>query len=92
MKNIYVTSIIGNEKRYLQSIYPIIWTPFISGATKFTSLEEARLTMNCIYKNLFSTNDDEYNEFTIESLYSITFLIVENGVIIGEVPYILKGV
>lgn len=90
MNKIYISCIIGNEKRYLQSIYPINWSPFISGAMSFSSIEEARLTLNCIYKNLF--NDEE---FTIESLYSIRLITVMkqiNGPTTSnvEVPYIFK--
>ncbi len=84
MKNVYVSSIINNERHYLHSIYPITWSPFISGAMKFASIEEARLTTNCIYKNLF---DDK---FDIDSFYSIKFITVDNAVITDESPYILK--
>lgn len=84
MKNIYVSAIIDNEKHYLQTMYPISWSPFISGALKFTSIPEARLNMNCLYKNLFTDN------FTLDTLYTVNFVIVENAVITEEIPYILK--
>lgn len=85
MKNIYVMSLIGNEYHYLHSLYPISWSPFISGAMKFSSVYEARMTVNCIYKNLF--NDEN---FTIDSLYSIKFVTVENAIVTDETPYIIK--
>lgn len=85
MKNIYVMSMIGNERHYLHSLYPVTWSPFISGAMKFASVEEARLTTNCIYKNLFNNEN-----FSIESLYSIRFITVENAVVTNELPYIIK--
>lgn len=86
MKNVYVMAMIGNERHYLHSLYPINWSPFISGATKFVSIEEARMTVNCIYKNLFN-NDDNFN---IDSFYSIRFITVENAVVTDETPYVIK--
>lgn len=88
--NVYISSKISNEKQYLQSIYPISWSPFISGAMKFPTVEEARETMNSIYKNLFY-----YPDFSIESFYSIKFVCIERnelGVTTSEKPYVSKEV
>lgn len=85
--NIYISAKISNEKQYLHNMYPVDWAPFISGAMKFTSIEEARLAMNCLYKNLFY-----YPDFSVESFYSISFIGIENGVIVFEKPYVVKEV
>lgn len=83
--NVYVKAIIDNEKVYLRSIFPIIWDPFISGAMKFSSVEEARLALNCAYKHLFNNE-----QFTLEALYSIHFVGVVNGDVSFNEPYLYK--
>jgi hypothetical protein len=83
--NVYVTAVIDNEKVYLHSIFPIKWDPFISGAMKFSSVEEARLALNCSYKHLFNSE-----EFTLEALYSIHFLGIVNENVEFNEPYLYK--
>ena len=85
--NIYVTAKIHNELQYLHNLFPIIWSPFISGAFKFSSIDEARMAMNCIYKNMF-----EYEDFTVDSLYSMEFIGITNGTVVIKTPYVTKEV
>ena len=83
--NVYVKAIIDNDKVYLHSIFPVIWDPFISGAMKFSSVEEARMALNCAYKHLFNNE-----QFTLEALYSIEFVgVVREGLTFRE-PYLCK--
>lgn len=84
--NVYVATIIHGQKEYLHNLYPIAWAPFISGAYKFSSVEEARQQMNFVYKHLFSNEDD----FDINSLYSIKFITINNGNIVGEQIYLTR--
>ena len=85
MCNIRVEAIINSEKRYIEGLYPVMWTAFISNAKNFSSIQEARENLNTRFSQLSESLDHN-----VSFINDIKLITIENGKIISEEFYIRR--
>lgn len=85
MSNTRIEITINSEKRFLESLYPVEWTAFISNAKIFNSIEDARLNLNYRFAQL----SESLNHNTIH-ISDIRLVTIDNGRIIHEEFYLRR--
>jgi len=56
-----VKVLIGNDKYYLSSVYPIKWSQFISEAKGYQDEDEARMQLNFKFGRISDSLHNDYN-------------------------------
>ena len=73
----------NREKYYLVNLFPVKWTNFVSSATYYNSIEEAR---SCLNSRFYNISESLGNDQDI--IKTIQFVFIENGVETGREYYI----
>lgn len=83
LMNCRVELSLNSEKRYLESLYPVKWTAFISSSLIFENERIAREHLNTRYSSLLTSLDN--NQSLVSQIVLVT---MDNGKIISINNYI----